>query len=142
VGPTLTQRLNGTGALVGIIGTTYTFQYAIDDASQPAPGFQIVQPPAAYDNGPVTIAETDGGNIVTMTPVSQSSPPASAGLQSFTVTCANSGTATITASAKNKPNTTYASGLTYSATNYSSGTLGTTTLQCAPGSATLPVTIQ
>jgi hypothetical protein len=142
VGPVLTQRLNGTGPLVGVIGTTYMFQYAIDDASQPAPGFQIVQPPAAYDNGPVTIAETDGGGIVTMTAVSQTSPPASPGLQSFTATCAASGTATITASAKNKPNAAYASGLTYGASNYSSGTLGTTTLQCVPNSATLPVTVQ
>jgi len=141
VGPALTQRLNGTGPLVGVIGTSYTFQYAIDDASQPAPGFQIVQP-GAYDNGPVTISETDGGNVLTMTSVSQSSPPPSAGLQSFSVTCANTGTATITAAAKNKPNATYASGLTYTPANYSSGTLGTTTLQCVPGSGTVPVTIQ
>jgi hypothetical protein len=140
-GPALTQRLNGNGALVGIIGTTYTIQYAIDDASTVTNGYQIVLP-GAYDNGPVTISETDSGNIVTMTPVSQSSPPASAGLQSFTVTCQNNGTATITAAAKNKPNTTYASGLTYSATNYPSGTIGTTTLQCVPNSATLPVTVQ
>ena len=140
-GPVLTQRLNGNGALVGIIGTTYTIQYAIDDAATVTNGYQIVQP-GAYDNGPVTIAETDGNNIVTMTPVSQSTPPASAGLQSFTVTCQNNGTATITAAAKNKPNTAYASGLTYSATNYPTGTIGTTTLQCVPNSATLPVTVQ
>ena len=138
-GPALTQRVNGT--LVGIIGTTYTIQYAIDDSAAIPMGFQIVQP-GAYDNGPVTIGESDGGGIVTMTPVSQSSPPASAGYQSFTVTCQNSGTATITAAAKTKPNTAYASGLTYSANNYPTGTLGTTTLQCAPGSATLPVTVQ
>lgn len=140
-GPTLTQRLNGTGALVGIIGTTYTIQYAIDDSAAVANGYQIVQP-GDYDNGPVTIAETDGGGIVTMTPVSQSTPPAAPGLQSFSVTCANSGTATITAAAKSKPNGTYASGLTYSANNYPAGTIGTTTLQCAPGSATIPVTVQ
>lgn len=140
-GPALTQRLNGNGALVGIIGTTYTIQYAIDDGATVTNGYQIVQP-GTYDNGPVTIAETDGNNIVTMTPVSQSSPPASAGLQSFTVTCQNNGTATITAAAKNKPNTAYASGLTYSANNYPAGTIGTTTLQCVPNSATLPVTVQ
>jgi hypothetical protein len=140
-GPVLTQHLNGNGPLVGIIGTTYTIQYAIDDASTVTNGYQIVQP-GAYDNGPVTISETDGGGIVTMTPVSQSSPPASAGLQSFSVTCASNGTATITAAAKNKPNATYASGLTYSANNYPAGTLGTTTLQCVPGSATIPVTVQ
>jgi hypothetical protein len=141
-GPVLTQHLNGNGPLVGIIGTTYTFQYTIDDSSSAqGGGFQIIQP-GNYDNGPVTIAETDAGNIVTMTPISQAAPPASAGAQSFTVTCANNGTATITAAAKTKPNTAYASGLTYSASNYPTGTIGTTTLQCVPNSATLPITVQ
>ena len=68
--------------------------------------------------------------------------PATAGAQSFSVTCQNNGTATITASAKNKPNATYASGLTYSASNYPGTTIGTITLQCVPNSATLPVTVQ
>lgn len=139
-GPVLTQRLNGTGPLVGTIGTTYTIQYAIDDSATVPNGYQIVQP-GAYDNGPVTIAETDGGGIVTMTPVSQSSPPPSAGLQSFSVTCANNGTATITASAKTKPNTAYASGLTYSSSNYPPAAIGSTTLQCVPASGTLPITV-
>lgn len=136
-GPVLTQRLNGTGALVGVIGTQYTFTYAIDDAS----ANQIVLP-GNYDNGPVTIAETDGGNIVTMTPISATAPPASPGVQSFTVTCAANGTATITAGAKNAPNTAYASGLVYTSSNYATATLGTATLQCVPNSATLPVTVQ
>jgi hypothetical protein len=136
-GPVLTLHLNGTGPLVGLIGTQYTFQYTINDSS----GNQIVLP-GNYDNGPVTIAETDGGNIVTMTPISSTAPPAASGNQSFTVTCANNGTATITAAAQNKPNATYVSGLTYTSANYSSGTLGTTTIQCVPNSATLPVTIQ
>lgn len=140
-GPVLTQRLNGTGPLVGIIGTTYTIQYAIDDSAAVPSGYQIVQP-GDYDNGPVTIAESDGGNIVTMTPISQSTPPSSAGLQSFNVTCTNNGTATITASAKTKPNTTYASGLTYSTANYAPATIGSTTLQCVPNSGTAPVTVQ
>ncbi len=141
-GPVLTLHLNGNGPLVGIIGTSYTFQYTINDSSNAVPGgYQIVQP-GDYDNGPVTIAETDGNNIVTMTPISQTTPPASAGAQSFTVTCQNNGTATITASAKTKPNTAYASGLTYSATNYPTGTIGTATLQCVPNSATLPITVQ
>ncbi len=78
VPPPLIYQLNGTGPYVGIIGTSYTFQYAIDDAS----GAQIVQP-GAYDNAPVTISETDGGGIVTMTPVSQSTPPASTGTLTF-----------------------------------------------------------
>ena len=138
----LTLRLNGTGPLVGIIGTSYTINYTINDSSNAqAGGYQIIQP-GDYDNGPVTIAETDGGNIVTMTPISQTTPPASAGAQSFSVTCQNTGTATFTAAAKTKPNTAYASGLTYSATNYPTGTIGTTTLQCVPNSATLPVTVQ
>jgi len=138
----LTLRLNGTGPLVGIIGTSYTVNYTINDSSNSVSGgYQIVQP-GDYDNGPVTIAETDGGNIVTMTPVSQTTPPASAGAQSFTVTCQNNGTATFTAAAKTKPNTAYASGLTYSATNYPTGTIGTTTLQCVPNSATQPITVQ
>jgi hypothetical protein len=137
VPPTLTYRLNGNGPFVGIIGTSYTFQYAINDTS----GNQIVQP-GNYDNGPVTIAETDGGNIVTMTPVSQSSPPPATGNQTFTVTCANNGTATFTASARTSPTTAYASGITYNSSNYGGGTLGTTTLQCVPNSATQPVTVQ
>lgn len=137
VGPVLTQHLNGNGPLVGIIGTQYTFQYSINDSSSN----QIIQP-GNYDNGPVTIAETDGGGIVTMTAVSQTTPPAATGNQSFTVTCAANGTATFTAAAQNKPNATYVSGLTYTSANYSSGTLGTTTLQCVPNSATLPITVQ
>jgi hypothetical protein len=138
----LTQRLNGTGPFVGIIGSSYTLNYTINDsANDVSGGYQIVQP-GNYDNGPVTIAETDGGNIVTMTPVSQNAPPATTGAQSVTVTCQNNGTATFTAAAKNKPNTAYASGLTYSATNYPTGTIGTTTLQCVPNSATIPVTVQ
>lgn len=137
VGPTLTQHLNGNGPLVGVIGTTYTFTYSIADSAN----FQIVQP-GNYDNGPVTIAETDGNNIVTMTPISQAAPPASAGAQSFNVVCQNNGTATITAGAQTKPNATYASGLTYSASNYAPASIGTATLQCVPNSATLPVTVQ
>jgi len=136
-GPTLTAHLNGNGPLVGVIGTTYTFQYVIADSAN----LQIGQPPATYDNGPVTIAETDGNNILTMTPISQTAPPAAAGAQSFNVTCQNNGTATITAGAQNKPNATYASGLTYSASNYPTATIGTTTLQCVPNSATLPITV-
>jgi hypothetical protein len=141
-GPVLTQHLNGNGPLVGIIGTTYTFQYVVTDSSNlQTGGFQIVTP-GDYDNGPVTITETDDGGIVTMTPISQGTPPAATGTQSFNVTCAANGTATITASAKTKPNATYASALTYTSSNYPTATIGTTTLQCVPNSATLPVTVQ
>jgi hypothetical protein len=136
-GPVLTQRLNGNGPLVGIIGTTYTFQYVINDSAN----LQIIQP-GNYDNAPVAIAETDGGAIVTMTPISQSSPPPSTGNQSFNVVCANNGTVTITASVQTRPNATYASGLTYTSSNYPTATIGTTTLQCVPNSATFPVGVQ
>ena len=136
-GPVLTQHLNGNGPLVGIIGTMYTFQYVVGD---PHP-YQIVQP-GNYDNGPVSITETDGGNIVTMTPISQAAPPASAGSQTFNVTCLNSGTAQFSATAQNKPNATYASGLTYSSNNYATAALGGTSIQCVPNSATLPITVQ
>lgn len=137
IGPTLTEHLNATGPLVGIIGTSYTFQYSVDDSS----GNQIIQP-GNYDNGPVTIAPAASpGPIVSMAPISQNAPPAATGVQSFSVTCENNGTATIVASANNKPNSTYASGLTYSTSNYSSGALGSTTLQCVPNSATVPITV-
>ena len=73
--------------------------------------------------------------------MSQTSPPAAYGPQTLSVTCAKQGTATITATAKNKPDTAYASGLTYSSANYASGTLGSTAFECQPGSATLPITV-
>lgn len=125
-----------TSAVSGTVGTPTTLSYEIDDAT----GNQIVQP-GAYDNGPVTIAESDGGAILTMTTISLTNPPASPGPQTFSVTCTKPGTATITATANSKPDTAYASGLTYNSANYASGTLGSTTLQCESGSATLPITI-
>jgi hypothetical protein len=137
--PNFTLQLNGTGPLVGIIGTSYTIQYFIVDSEED----QIVQP-GNYDNGPVTITATSPaspGPVVSMSPISQNAPPATTGAQTINFTCTNNGTATLTASAKNKPNTTYASGLTYSTSNYSSGALGTTTLQCVPNSATMPITV-
>ncbi|HEY0615730.1 MAG TPA: hypothetical protein VGC96_13845 [Candidatus Elarobacter sp.] len=135
--PALTFHLNGTGPLVGIVGTQYTYQYSINDSA----GLQIIQP-GNYDDGPVTVSETDGNAILTMTAVSTSTPPAAAGTLTLTVTCAKAGVATITAGSASHPTATYASGLTYNASNYSNGTLGSTTLQCADNSATLPVTVQ
>ena len=129
---------NPTGPLVGIIGTTYTYQYTINDSSNN----QIILP-GNYDNGPVTIAENDPNGTVTFTtPVSQSAPPATLGQQSFSVTCAKDATAPIVASAGTHPNAAYASGLIYNSTiNYAPGTIGSTTLRCVPNSATLPILV-
>ncbi len=135
-GGSLADSVTANQTPVVIVGTATTVSYEIDDVS----GKQIIRP-GDYDNGPVTIAESDGNGILTMAPISQSSPPPSYGLQTFSVTCAKAGTATISATAKAKPNATYASGLTYSSANYATGMLGSTTLQCAAGSATLPITI-
>lgn len=106
---------------------TVTIGYAIQDARSG----QIIQPGSAYDNGPVTITASPSG-IVTFTPVSQSTPPATNGSQTFDVKCtaAGGGDVTFTASAGTHPNTAYASGLTYDSTNYSNGTLSTRTFRC------------
>ncbi len=106
---------------------TATIGYEIQDARSG----QIVQPGTAYDNGPITITVSPPG-IVTFNPVSQTTPPAINGSQTFDVTCTSSsgGDVTFTASAGTHPNTAYASGLTYDSTNYSNGTLSTRTFRC------------
>jgi len=106
---------------------TATVGYEVQDARSG----QIVLPGNAYDNGPVTITATPSG-ILTFTPVSQSVPPATNGSQTFNVTCssANGGLVTFTASAGTHPNAAYASGLTYSSSNYSNGTLSTRGFRC------------
>jgi hypothetical protein len=106
---------------------TATIGYEIQDARSG----QIVLPGNAYDNGPVTITALPAG-IVTFGPVSQSVPPATSGSQTFDVKCTSGsgGLVTFTASAGTHPNATYASGLTYSASNYSNGTLSTRTFRC------------
>ena len=106
---------------------TVTIGYAIQDARSG----QIVQPGNAYDNGPITITASPSG-IVTFTPVTQTTPPAINGSQTFDVKCTstNGGDVTFTASAGTHPTTAYASGLTYDSSNYSSGTLSTRTFRC------------
>ncbi|HWT07136.1 MAG TPA: hypothetical protein VN224_15330, partial [Xanthomonadales bacterium] len=106
---------------------TATIGYEIQDARSG----QIVLPGDTYDNGPVTIAASPSG-ILTFTPVSQTTPPATNGSQTFDVKCTSGsgGLVTFTASAGTHPNATYASGLTYSSSNYSSGTLSTRTFRC------------
>jgi hypothetical protein len=106
---------------------TATIGYVIQDARSG----QILQPGATYDNGPITITVSPPG-IVTFTPISQTTPPATNGSQTFDVTCTSSsgGDVTFTASAGTHPNTAYANNLTYDSTNYSNGTLSTRTFRC------------
>jgi hypothetical protein len=115
------------GAQTASFNQTATIGYIIQDARSG----QIVQPGNAYDNGPVTITASPTG-IVTFTPVSQSVPPTTNGSQTFDVKCTSGsgGLVTFTASAGTHPNATYASGLTYSSSNYSNGTLSTRTFRC------------
>ena len=106
---------------------TATIGYEIQDARSG----QIVQPGNAYDNGPITIT-ADPPGILTFTPISQTTPPAINGSQTFDVTCTSSsgGVVTFTASAGTHPTTAYQSGLTYDSSNYSNGTLSTRTFRC------------
>jgi hypothetical protein len=115
------------------------FGYRIEDSTNS----QIVQPGAAYDNGPVTITAAPAG-IVTIAPNEIATPPASVGDQNFSVTCVNAsgGSVTISFNAKTSPNTAYASGLTYSASNYSGAVIATTPFSCDPSTATIPITVQ
>jgi hypothetical protein len=132
--PALTITLLGVadiaqwfGAQTASFNQTATIGYAIQDARSG----QIIQPGAAYDNGPVTITASPSG-IVTFTPISQTTPPTTSGSQTFDVKCTSGsgGLVTFTASAGTHPTTTWASGLTYSSSNYSNGTLSTRTFRC------------
>jgi hypothetical protein len=117
---------------------TVTYGFRIEDSTNA----QIVQPGTAYDNGPVTITAAPSG-IVTITPSSFSTPPASLGDQNFGVQCINGagGTVTITFNAQTHPNTAYASGLTYSTSNYSGATIASIPFTCDAASATIPITV-
>jgi Cu/Zn superoxide dismutase len=134
VNPPLTITLLGVadiaqwfGGQTASFNQTATIGYSIQDARSA----QIVQPGTAYDNGPITITAAPSG-IVTWTPVSQSTPPTINGAQTFDIKCTSGGggVVTFTASAGTHPNAAYASGLTYSSSNYSSGTLSTRTFRC------------
>ncbi len=118
---------------------TVTYGFRIEDSTNS----QIVQPGDAYDNGPVTITASTPG-IVTITPSSITTPPASVGDQNFDVQCVNTagGTVTITLGAGTHPNTAYADGLTYTSSNYSNGTLTSFSFTCDPASGTVPITVQ
>jgi hypothetical protein len=127
------------GTAEAAYNATSTFGYRIQDSTS----VQIIQPGNAYDNGPVTITANTPG-IVTITPSSVSTPPASTGDQNFGVQCINTagGTVTITLGAGTHPNTTFADGLTYTSSNYSNGTLTSFSFVCDPASGTIPINLQ
>jgi hypothetical protein len=109
--------------------TPTDFPYQILDST-----FSQILQPGDYDNGPVTFTVTQP-SVLTVSPSSQSTPPAAAGDQTLTVTCTaiNGGTATLLMNAKTKPNTIYASSLAYSTSNYSAGGVLTSLLiSCDP----------
>jgi hypothetical protein len=127
------------GAASGAFNTATTFGYRIQDSTNS----QIVQPGNAYDNGPVTITAAPPG-VVTIAPNSIATPPASVGDQNFAVTCTNAagGAVTISFNTRTSPNTAYASGLTYSPSNYSGAVIATQPFTCNPDTATIPITVQ
>ena len=143
-GQTLTMmgvadKVNYAGTSENAYNSVTTYGYRILDSTNS----QIVQPGAAYDNGPVTITAAPPG-IVTISPNSIATPPASTGDQNFTVTCVNAsgGTVTISFGTRTSPNTAYASGLTYTTSNYSGATIQALQFICDPASATIPITVQ
>ncbi|HEX3549177.1 MAG TPA: hypothetical protein VHT53_02310 [Candidatus Elarobacter sp.] len=115
------------------------FSYEIWDSTP----LQILQP-GAYDNGPVTISAVPSGMVTVAAPASFATPPPSPGPQSFTVTCTNpnGGGVSVVLQAGSHPNTTYASGLTYTTSNYASGTLASAELSCDGQPAIVPITAQ
>ena len=127
------------GLSEGAFNSVTTYGYRIEDSTNS----QIVQPGNAYDNGPVTITASPAG-IVTIAPNSISTPPAAVGDQNFTVTCVNGsgGTVTISFNAGTHPNAAYASGLTYSTSNYSPAVIATIPFTCDASTATIPITVQ
>jgi len=143
-GQTLTMlgvasRVLIAGAANGPFNQATLFGYRIQDSTNS----QIVQPGTAYDNGPITITAAPAG-IVTITPNSIATPPASTGDQNFNVTCINAsgGAVTISFNARTIPNTGYASGLTYTTSNYSGTVIATKPFSCDPSTATIPITVQ
>ena len=118
---------------------TVQFNYQIWDSTP----LQILTP-GAYDNGPVTISAVPDGIATITPPTSFASPAPSPGTQTFSVTCVspNGGPAVISLQAGLQPNTSYASGLTYSAANYSTGVLASAVLVCDASPATIPITVQ
>ena len=143
-GQTLTMlgvasKVNIAGSPTGPYNQATQFGYRILDSTNA----QIVVPGNAYDNGPITITAAPAG-IVTIAPNSIAAPPATVGDQFFNVTCENAsgGAVTISFNALTSPTTAYASGLAYSAANYSAATIATKSFSCDPSSSTIPITVQ
>ena len=120
-------------------GQTVQYNYEIEDSTP----LQIVTP-GAYDNGPVTISSAPSGTVTITPPTSFASPASSPGMQTFSVTCTNpnGGPVGLLLLAGSQPNTSYASGLTYSSANYSSGQLASALLTCDSAPTTIPITVQ
>jgi hypothetical protein len=131
------------GTMLGVASSAFIHDPGVPLAynTPTAVGYQILDSasaqiitPGDYDNGPVTWAVTPAG-VLTIDQSSNSTPPSSSGDQTLTVTCTNpaGGTATITASANNAPNTTYASSFAYTPANYwGGGALASLNVSCNP----------
>ncbi len=80
---------------------------------------------------------------MTIAPNSFTTPPVTDGDQNFTVTCTNpaGGTVTITFNTATHPDSVYASGLTYSTSNYSGATIVSIPFTCDSASGTIPITV-
>ncbi len=123
---------------VGVVGVgTYTGSITIQDAAG-----QTITLPGTYDNGPVVVSEQDANGILSIKNGSYANPPSTATSESYTVSCLKAGIATIQATAGTVPDTTYASHLTYSSSNYATSPIGTQTFQCVANSASIPITGQ
>ena len=133
------DKLLFAGLSEAAFNSVTTYGYRIEDSTNA----QIVAPGGAYDNGPVTITAAPAG-IVTIAPSTISAPPATTGDQNFAVTCINGsgGTVTISFNTRTTPNATYASGLTYTTSNYSGAVIQTIPFTCDPASSTIPITVQ
>jgi hypothetical protein len=132
-----------TGTMLGVASSAFIRDPGVPLAYNvpTAVGYQILDSasaqivtPGDYDNGPVTWAVTPAG-VLTIDQSSNATPPSSSGDQTLTVTCTNAagGAATITVSANNAPNATYASGFAYTPANYwGGGALATLNVSCNP----------
>ena len=128
-----------TGPDEAAYNQTVQFNYQVQDSTP----LQIVSP-GAYDNGPVTLSASPDAIVTISQPTSFASPAASPGTQTFSVTCVNpnGGGVGLRMLAGAQPNTAYASALTYSDANYSSGELVSAVLSCDSTPATIPVTVE
>ncbi len=129
---------DGTVANVGVVGVgTYTGSITIQDAAG-----QTITTPGTYDNGPVVVSEQDSNGILSIKNGSYATPPSTASSESYTVSCLKVGFATIQATAGTAPDTTYASHIVYSSSNYATSPIQTQSFECVANSASIPITGQ